>query len=362
MKNFLKVLLGTALAASMVSFDVNAAATPTQTPATNAKRTERPDETSTPRSSGATKVSRTNTTPAASSTSTAQQSTPLVQDLDDDIFGPDTPSSSSSSSSSSLPSTPLASPSPATAPVLAARLHEVAQTGNVAALQHINVTPETLNTPDAAGKTALHLAVQHNHETCVFILMQKGANPNTRDAEGNTPLHTAIANNSISCVNILLRTAALELVDTTGNSPLHAAVMNNHAHIVALIAKKAKPEIFTTRNYLFETPLHVAAQRGHTECLIELIESGKNALDTANLAGNTALHLAAINGHGDCVQILLKNGANPDLENLNRNTFLDEAHKAGTYRHILPFIEVLEQPEPTTQISARSGRFTCAIQ
>ncbi|MBX9830674.1 ankyrin repeat domain-containing protein [Candidatus Babeliales bacterium] len=364
MKNFHKVLLGTALAASMVSFDVNAAATPT-----TAKRTERPLSTEQPLTQSdldfltpderrellpeiekreqkreAHKAQRTNTTPAASTRTAAQQATEL-DPFDSNIFGPD------------LTPTPSISTTP---PILATRLHELAQIGNVAALQQAVVTPEILNTPNATGKTALHLAVAHNHETCVFVLMQKDANPNTRDADGNTPLHTAIANGSISCVNILLRTALLDLVNNDGNTPLHAAVIANNSHIVALMAKQAQPAIFTTRNYLFETPLHVAAQRGHTNCLIELVESGNTALNTANLAGNTALHLAAINGHGDCVQILLASGANPTIQNLERNTFRDEAHKAGTFRHIIPFIEVLEQPEPT--VTARSGRFSCAIQ
>ncbi|XP_032444569.1 ankyrin repeat and SOCS box protein 16 isoform X1 [Xiphophorus hellerii] len=57
--------------------------------------------------------------------------------------------------------------------------------------------------------------------------------------------------------------------------------------------------------------LRLAANRGHTACVEELLFRGAEV--NANPGGNTALHDACIGGHPVCVQLLLSHGADPEV-------------------------------------------------
>ncbi|KAM8723153.1 ankyrin repeat and SOCS box protein 16 isoform 1-T2 [Acanthopagrus schlegelii] len=57
--------------------------------------------------------------------------------------------------------------------------------------------------------------------------------------------------------------------------------------------------------------LRLAASRGHTGCVEELLFRGAEV--NADPGGNTALHDACVGGHAVCVRLLLSHGADPDL-------------------------------------------------
>lgn len=57
--------------------------------------------------------------------------------------------------------------------------------------------------------------------------------------------------------------------------------------------------------------LRLAASRGHTGCVEELLFRGAEV--NADPGGNTALHDACVGGHAACVRLLLSHGADPDL-------------------------------------------------
>ncbi len=57
--------------------------------------------------------------------------------------------------------------------------------------------------------------------------------------------------------------------------------------------------------------LRLAASRGHTGCVEELLFRGAEV--NADPGGHTALHDACVGGHDACVQLLLSHGAEPDL-------------------------------------------------
>ncbi|KXZ44156.1 hypothetical protein GPECTOR_72g603 [Gonium pectorale] len=58
-------------------------------------------------------------------------------------------------------------------------------------------------------------------------------------------------------------------------------------------------------------PLYVAAQNGHLEAIVALLQAGANK-DAAREDGWTPLHIAAQNGHVAVLAALLQAGANKD--------------------------------------------------
>jgi ankyrin repeat protein len=68
------------------------------------------------------------------------------------------------------------------------------------------------------------------------------------------------------------------------------------------------------------TPLHLAAENGHTSVARLLIEKGHADRNAPNREGDTPLHLAAYHGHIDLVQLLVSRGADPTLKNGREHT------------------------------------------
>ncbi len=90
-------------------------------------------------------------------------------------------------------------------------------------------------------------------------------------------------------------------------TPLHLAAAKGHDQaLLRLVSFGALPN---KRNASGQTPLHRAACAGFDFCVTALLEaepSVVNAVDNEN--GQTALHLAAEDGHAGCVKLLVELG------------------------------------------------------
>ncbi|RYO79665.1 hypothetical protein DL766_006102 [Monosporascus sp. MC13-8B] len=100
-----------------------------------------------------------------------------------------------------------------------------------------------------------------------------------------------------------------------------------------LLQLGASPEATYRKGY---TPLHLAADRGQREYLIEILQRHAE-LEAPGPGGSTALHFAATYGHIDAVRILLNAGASPHARRDSGSTPFYYAARGGS----VPILELL---------------------
>lgn len=93
----------------------------------------------------------------------------------------------------------------------------------------------------------------------------------------------------------------------------------------------SSPGMWTLSSKIKQTsPLRLAAGRGHSGCVEELLFRGAEV--DADPGGRTALHDACSGGHNVCVRLLLDHGADPDLLAVDGNAPLHLCNAAETYQ------------------------------
>lgn len=94
-------------------------------------------------------------------------------------------------------------------------------------------------------------------------------------------------------------------------TPLHCAAQYGHSQVVRLLLEELTDP--TMRNNKFETPLDLAALYGRLEVVKLLLSAHPNLL-SCNTKKHTPLHLASRNGHLPVVQVLLDAGMDINYE------------------------------------------------
>lgn len=94
-------------------------------------------------------------------------------------------------------------------------------------------------------------------------------------------------------------------------TPLHCAAQYGHTRVVRLLLEELTDP--TMRNNKFETPLDLAALYGRLEVVKLLLSAHPNLL-SCNTKKHTPLHLASRNGHLSVVEVLLDAGMDINYE------------------------------------------------
>ncbi|GAA51121.1 transient receptor potential cation channel subfamily A member 1 [Clonorchis sinensis] len=184
-----------------------------------------------------------------------------------------------------------------------------ARFGNAAMANKLIQNGAKVNCPNNSGKTPLMIACQTENEHLVESLISNGAELSLLDNQQNSAFYYAIKTRNYKIVSKLLRGSKekhkiLGWKNRNGDTSLHiVASLGDEEMIVNLHNVGAYRWAL---NFCRQTPLHIAAAKGHLKVTTHLTEAHPSSIDAGDENGNTALHYAAKNGHLSVVEHLLK--------------------------------------------------------
>ncbi|XP_055212857.1 ankyrin repeat domain-containing protein 35 isoform X1 [Gorilla gorilla gorilla] len=139
---------------------------------------------------------------------------------------------------------------------------------------------------------------------------------------------------------------------------LEAVHRGDVGRVAALASRKsARPTKLDSNG---QSPFHLAASKGLTECLTILLANGAD-INSKNEDGSTALHLATISCQPQCVKVLLQHGANEDAVDAENRSPLHWAASSGCASSVLllcdheAFLDVLDNDGRTPLMIASLG-------
>ncbi|XP_068152331.1 ankyrin-3 [Drosophila tropicalis] len=153
------------------------------------------------------------------------------------------------------------------------------------------------------GNTALHIASLAGQQQVIKQLIQHSANVNVQSLNGFTPLYMAAQENHDGCCRLLLAKGANpSLATEDGFTPLAVAMQQGHDKVVAVLLES------DVRGKVRLPALHIAAKKNDVTAATLLLQHDQNA-DIVSKSGFTPLHIASHYGNADIATLLLDRGA-----------------------------------------------------
>lgn len=195
----------------------------------------------------------------------------------------------------------------------AIKLYEVTEVSSLTNLFNRNKCFE-------GGESPLTLAAQEGHEAVVQALVQHGADVNRLDKKGRGALHLATQLNDLETVDILLKHKAnpRRYDDYNGTTPLHIACERGYSQIVEKLLDSGADSNENERTF---PPIIYAVLYKHPECVKVLLNHGAKT-NVTDARGNTALHIAVTNKDVEIVKMLLEYDADPYAKTRDDDTLV----------------------------------------
>ncbi|ELT88956.1 hypothetical protein CAPTEDRAFT_135484 [Capitella teleta] len=197
-----------------------------------------------------------------------------------------------------------------------------------------NTSGEQVDAPlcNADGDTALHLSVLFSDPYDVIVRITQQTDTALLNAQNNrrqTALHLAVLTDNVPVIrHLVLSGCRLDLQDWNGNSALHMACTGGDSvdRVRALLPSPAHPHLHANcsskenpahlMNFKGETPLHVAASRGHVAILryLTLGHVGADVNVGDGRSGRTILHHAVEENNSDVVYFIARHARHLQLK------------------------------------------------
>jgi ankyrin repeat protein len=168
-------------------------------------------------------------------------------------------------------------------------------------------------------------AIENDDGRTVAALLTKGFDPNTRDERGQVGLFLAFRGGALKVAEVLASHPQLQVdaANTMGETPLMMAALRGHVQwcrrMLDLGAKLELPGW---------TPLHYAAT-GPDYRVVELLLNRGAAVDSLSPERSTPLMMAALYGSEASAGLLLSRGANPSIRDARGRRAADLARGVG---------------------------------
>ncbi|MDO5693871.1 MAG: ankyrin repeat domain-containing protein [Pseudomonadota bacterium] len=175
-----------------------------------------------------------------------------------------------------------------------------------------------------ADSGAFFRAIKQDNAVAMRNLLSSGFDPNTKDEKGVPGLYMALQEGSLRVASQLLESPRLkpETRNAADESPLMMAALKGHADLVKrLIARDADV------NKTGWAPLHYAATGGHLE-VMQILLDHHAFIDAQSPNGTTPLMMAASYGTPEAVKLLIEAGADVHMRNQKGMSALDFARRA----------------------------------
>jgi ankyrin repeat protein len=198
------------------------------------------------------------------------------------------------------------------------------------------VLPESIDSSDMTGMSALHWAVIKGHEVVVRILLDRGADADVLQKGMNSPLVLADAFGHETIARLLIECGAeIHTKNHKGHDALFMAVLYGHA-------TKGLPwlvQLFTAKgmnlNHIDNsgsTPLHLCAEKNLARPVRMLVDSGADVNSKHDKTQLTPLQIACNHAHPDVetVRSFLDKGAYPNWRDLQGRSAFELALRHQT--------------------------------
>lgn len=168
-------------------------------------------------------------------------------------------------------------------------------------------------------------AVKRDDAAAVRTLLARGFDPDTLDPKGLSALYLAMREPSPKVAAALIDwpKTNVEIRTRADESPLMMAALKGHLDLARRLIERGADV-----NKTGWTPLHYAATGGHL-AVIELLLEHHAYIDAESPNGTTPLMMAAQYGSIQAVKLLLESGADPHLKNQLGLSAIDFAYRVN---------------------------------